>query len=370
MPLFLRLLYQRLLIRRRGVARIICAWLLLMFSLHTLAMVMVEGMSLQKALWLTIITATTIGYGDAYAATPLGQIATVAFIITGTVFVLPVLAGHLIERAAERARRRERGLWDWKLHMHILIISTTATETTNYLVRLIQEIRKDSRFAQTPIQLLTHAYDTTGLPVELTNLDVVFVSGDGDSPEELERAAVKDAVVVVVLGGEAAPKSDAYVFDTVTRAREAGYTGRIVAECLSDRNRPRLCTSPHDVAIRPARGYPEILASAILSPGSEHIIEDFFTQNGRACVGIELGHTCTVSWKTVAQAFLDHDLGLLVGAKNGPTVFTAPRANEMVTFDTLYAFIPPEEEDRIRHSVINLLAGHSPSIADSEPRAG
>ncbi|MDO6804740.1 potassium channel family protein, partial [Wenyingzhuangia sp. 1_MG-2023] len=51
--------------------------LLLFVGVHALAMMWLESMTPWQAVWLTLTTLATVGYGDVSAQTPLGQLMTI-----------------------------------------------------------------------------------------------------------------------------------------------------------------------------------------------------------------------------------------------------------------------------------------------------
>ena len=58
-------------------------WLTAIVCLHVVAMNQLEGLALHDALWLTLTTATTVGYGDLSPSTLWGRLATVILIYGG-----------------------------------------------------------------------------------------------------------------------------------------------------------------------------------------------------------------------------------------------------------------------------------------------
>jgi len=56
-------------------------------GLHVAAMISLEDLSPREAVWLTMTTLVTVGYGDYAAKTPLGQTATVLLLYLAGVFL-------------------------------------------------------------------------------------------------------------------------------------------------------------------------------------------------------------------------------------------------------------------------------------------
>ena len=58
-------------------------------SVHVLAMMEFEDLSLRHAVWLTMTTLVTVGYGDFAAKTALGQTSTILLLKTGEILTAP-----------------------------------------------------------------------------------------------------------------------------------------------------------------------------------------------------------------------------------------------------------------------------------------
>ena len=84
---------------------VFAVWLWLLLFVHSIAMVVFEGMSLADALWLSITTITTVGYGDYTATTFLGRASTVVLLYIGGISLLAALASDYVDY---RIARRER----------------------------------------------------------------------------------------------------------------------------------------------------------------------------------------------------------------------------------------------------------------------
>jgi voltage-gated potassium channel len=361
MPFMMLNLFQRMQRRiemHRGHAiKIFTGWLVLMAVLHVVAMMTIEAMGLSDAIWVTFVTATTVGYGDVSAKTVPGRAATIIIMFFGTIFVLAALASLLFERAAEKRDRKTTGKWRWNLNDHILIISTTGTESVRYLTALVAQLRADPAFAERPVQVMTHGFDADGLPDGLANLKVVYARGDGDSDEEMALCNATAAHMVVVLGDDRTAKADALVYDVVSRVRAAGFQGRIIAECEDDRNRARLSAGPMDSCVRPSRAYPEMLGRAIVAPGAERVIEEIFTFGGIECEFVSLGRSADRgTWRDVVGQTMDAGLGMPIAYRNDNHVVTSPPSGDRIVADGVYVLMGQDGQEACKGRLALLLA--------------
>jgi hypothetical protein len=65
----------------------------------------VEGWSLIDSLYFTVITLTTIGYGDPHPTTDLSKLFTIAFVLFGVSFILGIL-NFVVQRTVKRVGSR------------------------------------------------------------------------------------------------------------------------------------------------------------------------------------------------------------------------------------------------------------------------
>ena len=62
------------------------------------AFVHFEAMSFLDAMWMTLVTATTTGYGDLYPKTPAGRVVAVLLMHTTTLFIIPLVTARLASK--------------------------------------------------------------------------------------------------------------------------------------------------------------------------------------------------------------------------------------------------------------------------------
>ena len=122
-----RLRFQTNVGRKRHIVELFLM-LLFLIALNTIALMFFEDLSLADAIWFTMTTVSTVGYGDFVATTPGGRIAIVVLLYIFGIFLLAQIAGEWIDYRFDRRDRMRRGLWRWKMKDHILILNTPCGE--------------------------------------------------------------------------------------------------------------------------------------------------------------------------------------------------------------------------------------------------
>ncbi|WP_142847696.1 ion channel [Telmatospirillum sp. J64-1] len=325
--------------------------------LHSLAIAWTEGLPIGDALWLTLTTVTTVGYGDYSAETALGRIATALMIYLGGIFVLFQAASIYFDYRAYRRQRMILGSWRWNMADHILILNAPVQNPEQYMIRLVCEFRNTRRFRDKPVQVVSSLFPN-GLPEKLRDLGVVHYHGNAIDPDVLVAADAAEAAVVVVLAVDDQDKaSDGRTFDILDRLQELGTEGRILAECVEDTNRPRLRRAGADIIVRPLRGYPEMIVRALVAPGAEAIIEDLFTSRRDECwrYDVRFGG---LPWTEVVTRLVKADIGVPLAyrcATDGSVKVNPPSA-ELIEADKLYVIVR-EGNSRRDAEVARLLGG-------------
>ena len=194
--------------------------LLGLLLLHTGAMLLLEGMTLQQSLWLTLTTLTTVGYGDLSASTLAGQAATVILMFVTGITLVTFIISDYIDYRFYRRERIKTGRWRWNMINHILLINSPKHGGTQYYIRLFQQLRANDDYKTTPIQILTTEFPN-GLPSELVELGVTHFHGEGTNVHDLSAVNIRKARHIIILAKDANDTiSDSNTFDTLHVVRE------------------------------------------------------------------------------------------------------------------------------------------------------
>lgn len=317
-------------------------WLGLIFFLHISAMMVLEGMSLKDAVWVTFATITTIGYGDVSAKTWPGRLATMGLLGMGGIFILADTASKLLLYRSYALEQKLSGTWRWKkMTQHIVIIGTPDVHGEQFFNRICHDLRAVPEFNDLHIILLTETFKGQKISNTLSGMNVVHYNGNGVTDEELRAVNIDQARhVIVIADRDTDPSSDCTSLDILGRLHDLGFKGTSVVECVNDQNRSRARRLGADAVIRPARGYPEMLVRALIAPGSEVILENFFNSKGDEVFRIELDHEINQTWRDVMFSVIGAGIGIPVGyLDQNHEVVTNPSPSVQVNSKVMFVIV-------------------------------
>jgi voltage-gated potassium channel len=297
---------------------------------HTLILWAAEPLSFFEAVWLTMTTLVTVGYGDYSPVTPVGRISTILLMFISAITLLTLIVSDYIEYRFYRRERILTGRWIYKMKDHIVIINTPRSGGEQYFMRFASQIRSVPEYHTVPIMLLTRQFPG-GLPAELSDCGVVHFHGAGNDPEALKSVHAGSAKHIIVLAAdESDPMSDSLTFDIAHRLAESNLGGKTTVECVSDANRDRFKALGVRTIIRPVRTYPEIMVRAVVAPGSEKVLEDMFNYERDHPHRYDLGLD-DLTWADIVSALVRHGIGTaLAYIDHDNEVICHPPTNEEV----------------------------------------
>ena len=347
--LFLRNKLARAESTREGLVKLFLI-LVVILIIHTIAMVYLEGMAISDAIWLTMTSATTVGYGDLSAQTTGGRIATVILLYLGGIAILAQVAAMYFGYRHEVRRRMLRGDWSWNMENHIVILNCTERFEEEFFHVVMKQLRKSSlELSSAPIIIAGDAFKD-GISSSLRKLNVATVQKSVHSDKTFEDASVCEASTVVILATDPNdPASDSVTFDTIHRLRDTGVQANIICEVVKLDNKERLLNAGANNVVRPVCTYPEMLVRTILSPGSEQLIDDLYDSFGEECIRYNLNvkdKWANIVIKLVQNdigtpiAYLDDDNRVIINAKpddeiNATALFTIVREGNLKSLDNL-----------------------------------
>ncbi len=248
------------------------------------------GISYSKSMYFTVISATTVGYGDHFPIHTISQWYVILLMILYLPFRFFYTAGVTGFLFKTYQDLKIIGRWFPMLYDHVIVYCNAKTiEKNNYLwlKRFVHENRLSLKFKKNDILLVNDNQDANDSIIQ-------FFSGNGDAfkgvrfvnanlNEEgfFEKIRIDHAEQVYVLADEQAASTDSEVFDFVYRiAHETSYTKGITAELVNNSNRERLVKLGVNVILRPNRSMPEMLITCTIAPGSAQMLEEIYSRGG------------------------------------------------------------------------------------------
>lgn len=308
----------------------------------TLGFMSIEGWRPLDAVWMVVITLTTIGFGEVHPLSDSGRIFTIALILAGlsigtyamTALTQMVVEGHLARfiRMQRRIRKMER------FRNHFIVAGYG---------RLGRTVVDELRDASVPVVVI----EKEPVPNAAESDGVVILQGDAADDEMLKLAGIERAKGLAVAVSSAA---DA-VYVTLS-ARELNPTLNIVTRVADhgDALKARRAgatsvVNPHTMGgWRMAHGLVRPHASSFLDLATlaayEHVqLEEFGIPEGSPHVG-----------RTLRDLSLGERFGVLIVAirRADGRLIATPRAAETIEpDDVLIAFGPPDGITRSREVV-------------------
>ena len=147
-----------------------------------------EGRSVPDALWWSIVTLTTVGFGDISPVSLGGRLIGVVLMFFG-IGVLGMFTATIAGVFVEQRMRKDRGMGSYDFEGHIILCGWNGR-----MKEILADLRADARSADKDIALVA---DIDVKPLADDRLH--FVRGDV-TEENLTRAGLEKAATVVIVG--------------------------------------------------------------------------------------------------------------------------------------------------------------------------
>lgn len=264
-----------------------------------------DDLTYADALWCSVVSITTIGYGDYYAQSTAARISAVFFIVLVGLSAFSIFFGMVVDLASDKLTRAKKGLGRAVARNHIIIVNFPSTTRVR---QIIEEVRAE---AGTPTELVLVADNIDELPFHEPN--TTFVRGSTHDAETYQRACAQDARMAIVLSRDYADaNSDALAAAAVGVIDKIKHDIQIVAECIDPRHRPLFQAVRCDAIVPGLQIAGNLLVQEAHDPGVSRMIE-VITSNrqGSTVFSTRVDNPTTTSYRELAKSLLDRDINLL-----------------------------------------------------------
>ena len=283
----------------------------------TVGFMWIESWDAFDALYMTVITLSTVGYGEVAPLSPAGRLFAVILIIGG-VATLGYAFGALVERMVEApVRRQERRNRRMKDHIIVCSFGRMGQRVTAGLLRHGDEV--------------CVIENASARVEEAIRQGVNVIQGDSTGEETLERAGVRRASAIVAL----LPNDGDNLSITMTaKALRPGI--RVIARSEEERSRANLeragaaaldVVSPHLTASR-------VVLRKLCGSDTHHLLHGIseMTHPGFGSGELIVTSGSELAGRTIADSALGREANVLVLAirRNGEHLTVAPRGDQQI----------------------------------------
>jgi voltage-gated potassium channel len=315
--------------RRFGL---LIALLLAVIAAGTAGFAILEGWSLFDGLYMTVITLSTIGYGEIHPLSPVGRWFNIGLIVIGYGTLLALagtatqalleaeLAGYFHQRQMERQVSR--------LHDHIIVCG---------MGRVGRAVAREFDAARVTYVVIEQSDQRARWALDR---DTMLVIGDATQEEVLDRAGIRRARGLV-----AAVAGDAQNIYIALTARELNPHLKIVARAAEEGAEKTLRRAGADMIISPYVYSGHRLAQALLRPNVVDFLDNVLGPFDQSHMRLQIEEVAVapsspLAGRSLAESHVRRELGIIVlGIKrpNRPLIFNPPGEERLETGDVLIA---------------------------------
>ena len=322
---------------------------LLFGSLFYFAERTAQEITFWDALWWSMVTMTTVGYGDFYAVTPVGR-----FIISYPCMILGIgligyLVGYIANAFIDLAAKKRRGLMMITEKDHIVICNYPGEEK---ILSLVSELRAVDSNQKKRFVLITEKLEE--LPLELAKDGLLFVKGIATDEEMLMRANITECAGVVICAEDPNDsRSDARTFTTAALIeileKDCGRPIKTIAEVVSERS-VRNCKRVNVDGVISEEGLGgRMLAQEFVSPGINDVIGQLLTHKDGSELYLSSTQVEGCEIRDLQIAALEHetDLQIIGFIRGDKRLLNPPRHTKLERGDKLIVLANSEGDLRV-----------------------
>jgi voltage-gated potassium channel len=225
--------------------------------------------NLGDSLWWTIVTMTTVGYGDIIPITVAGKIIGGICMIGGPILMVSAV-GSIGASLYNRWTKGVKGMGQVKSMGHIVICGWN-----KQAIDIIDQLR-ESELRDRSITIIDDKIDSK--PID--DARISFVRGNASELSTLNRANIMQADFAIVLADDNTPTADQKTVLTVLAIEKSNPPIISCAELNDANNEEHLVRAGCNVVINASSLASRLLAMSLQNPAVNNIIKELVSQEG------------------------------------------------------------------------------------------
>ncbi len=266
--------------------------------------------------WYSVISITTIGYGD-FSATTLGsRIGTAVFIVVIGLAAFTTSVGLMVDWIVDIRHKERKGMGTANLRDHLLIVNFPNESRVR---DIIEEFTRDVRHSDRDVVIVTDQIEE--MPFALPN--VVFVRGSPLQRTVYERANIDHATQCLILSPNYDDaRSDSFVASASFLIEQLNPDISIIVECLDTDHAPLFNVSEHVSLVYTLQVANNLLVQEAQDPGV-NLLTQAITSNVTeiaetiASARVQEPPASTVTYTEAAKRLLDHGVNIVGVVRSG-----------------------------------------------------
>lgn len=232
------------------------------------------ALSVGDSMWWSMVTMTTVGYGDYYPQTWSGR-----FLVAYPCFLFGIgligyLLGTIVESVFDTISKNKKGLGTMHYKDHLVICHCPSIAK---ILEVTAEFRA-SGGAETPVVVVSDQLEE--IPEEFRANNISLIKGLPASEATLIRAAVPDAAGVIVLSQDRfhrASDAQSFAVASIVAHLTSETPARLIVEVANRENMPMMKRlGAHGLV--PLEGFSEsLLVQELMNPGLRRVFDELVT---------------------------------------------------------------------------------------------
>ena len=216
-----------------------------------------------NSFWWTIVTITTVGYGDYSPDSFYGRVLAIFLMLAG-IGLVSTITGSISSIFTTRKIMQGRGLEMVESTNHVVVCGWN--ENIEHLLSCMAQIADDNKDDIVLINDLTED-QLNSIRARFTNLDLNFVRGDHSNEATLKLANLKEANSVIIISDDSIPEDDDKTILTTLTVKNIFPSLKVIAYVSERKKIPYLKRANADEVITDENFKSFLAATHIIEPG-------------------------------------------------------------------------------------------------------